>query len=365
MPSHALRVSISPVTQSANPYLAVVIAEPDIITPDPSPDLAPVDPDQPQISYSPKKYRTNASRRLSGRPPERSSPSLHSIPSLSSLTSVPAIDLPDIDPNNEAGPSGTQHHRSSRDSASYVVSQVAHWLRQEKARRAARKSRKHGTHAKLTHAANATNALADHFRTEGAKHHKSHHTRRGSDLSEGGLALERLEEILSKSINLNQEGTPAGEKKDFYFPRRKPSRKESMKKLMRRSSIIGSSDSEHPDNELLVPSAEVVLDNTKTLGYCGGAAVSEADLGNPSKRMAKEKDAWKQFKSEIVTLTHTLRISGWRRVPIERSGDIDVERLCGALTNAVYVVSPPKKLPETPAITQADVAPMMPKRPPP
>ena len=33
-------------------------------------------------------------------------------------------------------------------------------------------------------------------------------------------------------------------------------------------------------------------------------------------------------------------------MPLERSGDIEVERLSGALTNAVYVVSPPVDLPQ-------------------
>ena len=75
-------------------------------------------------------------------------------------------------------------------------------------------------------------------------------------------------------------------------------------------------------------------------------ATSETDLPNLSKRAAKELEAWRKFKLDVVTLTHTLKISGWRRVPLEQSGEIDVERLCGAMTNAVYVVSPPKYLPE-------------------
>ena len=186
-------------------------------------------------------------------------------------------------------------------------------------------------------------------------------------MSDSGLALEKLEQILSESMNLQIDNQTASreEKRDSYFSRRKPSRKESTKRLMRGGSTIISSDSEHPDNELLVPSAEVILDNSRTLNYSGGAASSELDLHNPSKRAPKEKDAWKQFKSEIVTLTHTLRIQGWRKVPIESSGDIDVERLSGALTNAVYVVSPPKNIPQTPAATPEISASLVPKRPPP
>ena len=228
------------------------------------------------------------------------------------------------------------------------------------------KSRRHGVHATLNHAANATNALADHFRAEEAKHHKTRHARRDSDLSESGHALEKLEQILSRSMDQNRSHTASiGERNDSYFSKRKPSRKESGKTLMRRGSTVGSSDSEHLDNELLVPAAEVALDNSKTLGYSGGAVVTEGDPSSSCKYVAKEAEAWKHFKSEIVTLTHTLKITGWRYVPIDRSSDIDVERLCGALTNAVYVVSPPKNFPQTPAITQIDAAPILPKRPPP
>jgi choline kinase len=39
-----------------------------------------------------------------------------------------------------------------------------------------------------------------------------------------------------------------------------------------------------------------------------------------------------------------LKLKGWRRVPLDQSSEIEVERLSGALTNAVYVVSPPKNL---------------------
>ncbi len=94
-----------------------------------------------------------------------------------------------------------------------------------------------------------------------------------------------------------------------------------------------------------MPSADVVLDNSKTLGYSGGAATSVINLADPSKRAKREKEAWFQFKTEIVRLAHTLKLRGWRRVPIDRGGDIEVVRLSGALTNAVYVVSPPTDLP--------------------
>ena len=282
------------------------------------------------------------------------------------MKSIPTIDIPGADADDKGTSAGNHHHTLKKDSASHIISQVAEWLDQEKVKRAARKSGKSSTHAKLAHAAEATSALADHLRIEETKHHKRHHARRDSDLSESGLALEKLEQILSESMRIKDgQATLTGEKRDSHFPHRRSLRKESSKRLMRRSSTVLSSESEHPDIELLVPSAEVILDNSKTLRYSSGAAASEGDLKNPTRRATMEKDAWKQFKSEIVTLTHTLRISGWRRVPIEQSGEIDVERLSGALTNAVYVVSPPKILSRTPAIAQVDASPVISKKRPP
>lgn len=91
----------------------------------------------------------------------------------------------------------------------------------------------------------------------------------------------------------------------------------------------------------MVPSCDAVLDNSKTLSYTGGSTESLPESGGTTEKVAKEQD-WSVFKSEIVRLAHTLRLKGWRSVPLERGGDIEVERLSGALTNAVYVVSPPK-----------------------
>ncbi len=109
---------------------------------------------------------------------------------------------------------------------------------------------------------------------------------------------------------------------------------------------VGSSDTEYHDGDVVVPSCDVVLDNSKTMSYGGGvsdSAMETVTLGN-SKKAEKERKAWSTFKSEILRLAHTLRLKGWRRVPLERGGDIEVQRLSGALTNAVYVVSLPRDL---------------------
>jgi choline kinase len=64
-----------------------------------------------------------------------------------------------------------------------------------------------------------------------------------------------------------------------------------------------------------------------------------------SKREEKERRAWLSFKNEILKITHTLKLKHWRRIPLECGGDLEVKRLSGALTNAVYVVSPPAEIP--------------------
>ncbi|OAX81097.1 hypothetical protein ACJ72_04564 [Emergomyces africanus] len=77
----------------------------------------------------------------------------------------------------------------------------------------------------------------------------------------------------------------------------------------------------------------------------------------------KNKEHWLKFKSEIVRLTHTLGFKGWRRIPLEDCNNIEVVRLSGALTNAVYVVSPPKHLPR-PSNSSSSSS-ITPRRPPP
>jgi choline kinase len=108
-----------------------------------------------------------------------------------------------------------------------------------------------------------------------------------------------------------------------------------------------SSDTEYYDNDVHVPSCDGFLDNSKSLSYAGGKSSSTSDAASISSSRAQEKErqAWLAFKNEIIRLAHTLKLKGWRRVPLDSGDSISVERLSGALTNAVYVVSPPADLP--------------------
>lgn len=342
------------------PPIAALIAEPESYSsgPDTTEDVGT----SSHHSKSPKKHRTSISKRLSG----RSAPISSSGSSLHSISKINSYDL-GTESAIAAGTSGDalpRDHVRRPDHANRIISQVAEWLQQEKAKQAARRPRRARVYAKLAHASEATTALA-HSISQGEEghHHHGRNRRSSSDLSDSGLALERLEEILSLSLSMDQDVShmPLEDKAGSNVPQRKSSRKLSVEgkdgsiiprskssrklsRLMSRTKSTGTvSDSDARDEES-VPSAEVTLDNSKALKYRGGAATSQVDLSKYSRRAAKEEEPWMQFKQDIVRLIHTLKISGWRGVNIEQAAEIEVERLSGALTNAVYVVTPPERL---------------------
>ena len=84
-----------------------------------------------------------------------------------------------------------------------------------------------------------------------------------------------------------------------------------------RSVSYGSDTDYTSEGDVLVPECEVTLGTPEEIG-------------------------WDNFKEEILKLTHTLRCKGWRKVALERYKELEVQRLSGALTNAVYVVFPPQ-----------------------
>ncbi|PKY09190.1 putative choline kinase [Aspergillus campestris IBT 28561] len=141
------------------------------------------------------------------------------------------------------------------------------------------------------------------------------------------LALENLEKIL---LQYATHGMP---------PARRPGRR---RKGLRRGSV---SDSDCTDVEAAPPAVDAVLDNSKTLAYTGGGAEEEDGEDGELSRKASDREAWMVFKSEILRITQTLRLRGWRKLPADLAGDIEVVRLSGALTNAVYVVNPPQNIP--------------------
>ncbi|CZR51492.1 related to choline kinase [Phialocephala subalpina] len=220
------------------------------------------------------------------------------------------------------GGGGEREHHHDK-----LLSQVAEWLQAEKAKRAARKSKRRGGEELIENEGHTSRP------------------RTGSQSSDSSaISLEKLQRILEDNMSsFGHERLP------MLSPQLRPTTpgKSRRRSSARKLGAVYSSDTEYQDGDAIVPSCDVVLDNSKTMSYTGGASESSGETVtlSTSKRAEKERKAWLNFKSEIVRLAHTLRLKGWRRVPLERGGEIEVERLSGALTNAVYVVSPPKDLP--------------------
>lgn len=166
------------------------------------------------------------------------------------------------------------------------------------------------------------------------------------------LALERLEKILLEYSTTQYEGSNTNTSVSSV---RRSGRRYTTKKGLRRGS---ASDSDTVE-EYGAPAVDAFLDNTKTLSYgCGGSADDEDGFAD-----SKRREAWTTFKADIVRLTHTLEIKGWRKVPMENATDVDVVRLSGAMTNSVYVVSPPATLPAPPRAQDGSYT-LVPVRPP-
>jgi choline kinase len=225
-----------------------------------------------------------------------------------------------------------------------LLSQVAGWLQEEKARRGSRKAKQEENTASEV-------VSKDH---DSEAHHRP---RSDSQASERALALDKLERILAAYASATKERMPGmgGSSRTPFAALRKSS---VIKKLKPNSMTIAS-DTEQ-DGELLVPNVEAKLDNSKAMAYTGGSGDGDTDsFGSP-----KDQENWASFKCEIVRLTHTLKLQRWKRVPIESGGQISVERLSGALTNAVYVVSPPKRMPDSSPANESTTS-LTPKKPPP
>lgn len=254
------------------------------------------------------------------------------------MSGRPGISSPPLRPSPSAMDGTSYSHETDQnegDEFESLVEQVSSWIREKRAKRHFRKS---GPHPLRNHRQRDDDSEPTSPMSKALDHEPSTKQRRASDASDESVDLENLERIVKHTLSLRRSST-----------RRRPSlkhRASSVRKLLRKQS--SASDTEYFDGDVLVPSCDAVLDNSKTLAYTGGASdMSDESDGEDLKRVrsAIDSDAWSRFKFEIVRLSHTLRLKGWRRVPMEMSGSIEVRRLSGALTNAVYVVSPPADLP--------------------
>jgi choline kinase len=264
----------------------------------------------PQLSSQPKQYRTHlVTKRLSGRASvERMSPS---------VLNEAHSSLMDSGYLQQSGRPGLYRHNSG-ESSHGLLSQVTAWIEKEKSRRHARKQR---GDAKETKEPNGEEIV------EG----EDQGSRRGSVSSDGSAALEELEQMVQKNLMFES-------KRSSYSS----SRRYSSAKKLKPEAL--SSDTEYQDGDAVVPTCDAILDNAKVLGYDeeeDDGMDSESNPVDDSSKKTQDREARSTFKYEIVRLTHTLRLKGWRRVALESSDAIKFKRLSGALTNAVYVVSPP------------------------
>ncbi|KAJ5167320.1 uncharacterized protein N7482_006101 [Penicillium canariense] len=232
-----------------------------------------------------------------------------------------------------------QSTKGEEDPQVNLLHQVSEWLQHEKARRQNRKARR-------AEAASGTKVAARE--SEESPVDEAPHC------SESTFSLDKLEKILLQYSGARPGDGLASLQSMKRATRRRP-------KGLRRGS---ASESDYTDVDAPVPSVEAFLDNSKTLAYTGGTAEEENAGSSASSKRSKDQEAWLTFKTEIVRLAHTMQLRGWRKVSMEEAGDIKVIRLSGALTNAVYVVEPPRH-PPAPPKTDNGSGPVVSRKPPP
>jgi choline kinase len=249
-------------------------------------------------------------------------------------TSSPTL-RPKSSKNESSGAASEQdssHSRSeSRHSGhhlEHLIDQVQQWIKAEREKQAQRRGKRHSSKQRRDE--------------DEADHEGSNSTviKQDDGDSVDSLDLDQLQSIIEHNLK--------SERRSRYSRHRSPTgvrHRPSLAKLRKASS---ASDTDNLEPEISVPTCDVVLDNSKTLSYTGGASddsgVSSADELERSVSY-RDQEGWALFKFEIVRLSHTLRLKGWRRVPMENSHEIEVQRLSGAMTNAVYEVSPPANMP--------------------
>jgi choline kinase len=283
-------------------------------------------------------------KRLIGRPPmKKSNSSLVSLASQSSIDSGRKAELGPVKDHHKH----SKEHETEKDyqnSHTELIAQVTEWLNAEKERKRSKISGRTGHGLSKEKDRRPPSASGSPYVASDAG---SERLGSESELSENTDALEKLEKILAENMALHTR-TPAAITSGMM--ERRPSyshgqRRSSLMRKLRRTSIAASSDTDHFDGDVIVPSCDVVLDNSKTMAYTGGTGEETPSAKLEDHKAQAEKEAWIHFKNEIIRLAHTLKLKNWRRVPLDRGSEIEVERLSGALTNAVYVISPPKSLP--------------------
>ena len=239
-------------------------------------------------------HKSISSKRLRGRLPV--SPSLAA--SVVTKDVVPEVSLSEQDHHANEDPSAAAAAAAAVAAAAtnppgevshyrLIIDKCSRWLENERIKRGARRERR---------------------RNKKEEEKKSPETD-ASSLDSADESLDVLEALL-------QQHPPPPPPPQ---PRMNLQRRRSSGRIRRSLLFNGTapSDTEYAsDGEALVPACEEWLKTSEEIGM-------------------------DEFKLEVLKLAHTLRCKGWRRVDLGRSGEVGIERISGALTNAV---SPPPSL---------------------
>lgn len=201
-----------------------------------------------------------------------------------------------------------------------LLARVSEWLQRERSKAAGRSRRPRQPKSRSPPAEQPADAKVGRAHSDSV------------DSQSSQVSLYRLQSILEESMVQLGLGAMPQHAPKASRPRRRPA---SSRPALQRAA---SSDTDYVDGDAIVSDCDVWLDNSKMLSYTGGG-VGGGDAAN------KEREAWLGFKNDIIRTAHTLRLKGWRRVPLGSGDSVAVERLSGALTNAVYVVTPPPDVP--------------------
>ncbi|ORY67613.1 kinase-like domain-containing protein [Pseudomassariella vexata] len=259
-------------------------------------------------------------------------------------TSLEALSGQVSNPSPRQGPedsgSSQPHHHRLDHMGERLISQVAEWLEHERTKKQQRKTRRVYSHKRKSPPAEPERERGrpeEPGEPSAVEQLTRHHRRYSIDSQSSDVSLDRLQRIIDDSMNaLGLNSIP------HYRP---GMGRKSHKKRAHHLHRTASSDTEYHDGDVRVPSCDAVLDNSKTMSYSGGKSGEGADgTSVSSRKVDKEREDWIKFKNDVLRIAHTLRIKGWRRVPLDTGDTIDIERLSGALTNAVYVVTPPQEL---------------------
>ncbi|UKZ56716.1 hypothetical protein TrVGV298_010557 [Trichoderma virens] len=281
-------------------------------------DPVPEDYIEDDSHHAKQRRPTGPTRRLSGR---------------LSATASPAIRP--VDDATLSSHHNHNHHRRNHQSER-ILAQVGEWLERERKKAVARKQKRRRRKSKSP-PSDQTQAATD--AATPAPSHPPRERSNSTSSQSSDISFDGLQHILETSMaSMGLTTLPK------YSPRVGPKhRRPTSRSALHRTA---SSDTDYVDGDAIVPSCDAWLDNSKTMSYTGGASTSTEDASAHAAKAEKEKEAWTVFKNEILRIAHTLRLKGWRRIPLGSGESMSVERLSGALTNAVYVVTPPAELPQ-------------------